>query len=319
MSTSVCPQVRDSSRNYLAGLMRIASWRHGLQERSPSICIATQGQFPGAEIVSAHCCHRAYLEQYFVASGLRRISRYLVHRNSARLEEKAFRRARVITVPSQGLLREISEYYPFARASSFLFPTSSTLSGMRRTVTSIALRREGSWAFLPTTSSSFLVALGNFAHKGLELAMRALAMLGQGASPRPSSSSEERKVRSTFIAASLPSSGCSAVSSSSGIDRTCVRTSGPRTHSYFPRSTSRSPSRPSGSRRGPAGDRHPRPRRRRPDRTRLEWLGCATHAGGICRGDERRPRLTGTAARNGSQGTECRKEARSPALRRAVA
>jgi glycosyltransferase involved in cell wall biosynthesis len=144
---------------------------------------ATQGQLPGADISSAHFCHRAYLDSYFPRSGtrgLRRISRYLVHRHGARLERKAFRRARVITVPSTGLRREIEGQYPFASEKLVCIPNPVDTA---RYAPDDAFDREAARAELALESEDTVfafVALGDFARKGLAIAIGALARLQAG-------------------------------------------------------------------------------------------------------------------------------------------
>jgi glycosyltransferase involved in cell wall biosynthesis len=163
-------------------LVRLASWRRGFRLRPGRAFAvrATQGQLPGADISDSHFCHRAYLEKHFANSGtigLRRISRYLVHRASARLERRAFQRASVITVPSLGLQREIVAYYPFARDKLVHIPnpldTEWYAPGDDFDRAS-ARQRLG----YGTDDVVFVfVGLGDFARKGLKIAIGALQLM----------------------------------------------------------------------------------------------------------------------------------------------
>ena len=163
------------------GLVRLAFMRRELRSLPPHVTRATQGQLPGAEVSSAHFCHRAYLRKYFASSGtrgLRRISRFLVHRHGASLEQKAFRRARAITVPSMGLWQEIAETYPFAREKLVLVPNPVDTSMF---APSAEFDRDAARAQVGVSTEDVVftfVALGDFARKGLEVGIRALARLG---------------------------------------------------------------------------------------------------------------------------------------------
>jgi glycosyltransferase involved in cell wall biosynthesis len=162
-------------------IVRLAFRRRELRRLPSHITRATQGQLPGADISSAHFCHRAYLRTYFSSSGtkgLRRVSRFLVHRHGARLEKKAFQRARVITVPSMGLWREIAETYPFSREKLIHVPNPVDTA---RFALDDAFDRDAARAELGFGSDDIVfafVALGDFARKGLEIGIRGLALLG---------------------------------------------------------------------------------------------------------------------------------------------
>jgi glycosyltransferase involved in cell wall biosynthesis len=141
---------------------------------------ATQGQLPGAPIVSAHYCHRAYLTEYFATSGtpgLRRVSRFLVHRYSARLERKAFRRAGVITVPSRGLQREIERFYPEVRDKLVCIPNPVDTAALVRPEDFDRDAARTRLGFAPGDVVFVFVALGDFARKGLGVVIPGLAEL----------------------------------------------------------------------------------------------------------------------------------------------
>ena len=152
--------------------------RRGLGRLPGSVTRATQGQFPGADIVCAHFCHRAYLSEYFPKAGtrgLRRISRFVVHRHGAYLERRAFRRARVISVPSQGLAREIERTYPFAAEKIRHIPNPVDTARFARDEQFDRAAARAELGFRPGDVVFVFVALGDFGRKGLEIGLRGLA------------------------------------------------------------------------------------------------------------------------------------------------
>ena len=198
--------------------------RRGRLGRLPGVVTrATQGQFAGAHIVCAHFCHRAYLSEYFAkagTSGLRRISRFVVHRHGAHLERRAFRRARVISVPLWGWPARSSGRTPSPAGRSTLFRTPSILPGSpARNFDRPAARAP--LDFRPHDVVFVFVALGDFGRKGLEIGIRGL--------PRPrramhaSSWSGARRARSLCFRGSPRSSGSPTTSASSGCNGTSAQ------------------------------------------------------------------------------------------------
>lgn len=83
--------------------------------KTPGIRIGTEGAFPFCDICYAHFCHRFFLARHRKAIGggtLRRVARLFTHSWGAASERIAFRSARTIVVPSQGLARELQAAYP---------------------------------------------------------------------------------------------------------------------------------------------------------------------------------------------------------------
>lgn len=161
-------------------LVRLAFRRRRLDRRRPFVTVATQGQMPGAEIATAHFCHRAYLKEYYATSGtrgLRRISRNLVHRYHARLEALAFRRARVVTVPSRGLWNEIAHYYPFVTEKLVHVPYPIELVHFVRDASFDRASARAGHGYSEDDVVFAFVGLGDFARKGLEVAIQGLAQL----------------------------------------------------------------------------------------------------------------------------------------------
>lgn len=153
--------------------------RHSMQRGTPPALIqATQGQFIGADICYAHFCHRAYLKnqwQFQKAHGLRRLARWVANQYNAITEQLSFRSTRLVVSPSQGLLRELTETYPFLkdRICSIANPVDIDFfarpDGFDR---SLLFMRLG----LPVDARVLcFAALGDFSRKGLSVLMKALA------------------------------------------------------------------------------------------------------------------------------------------------
>ena len=155
--------------------------RHSMQRGTPPILIqATQGQFVGADICYAHFCHRAYLKhqwQFQKARGLRRLARWVANQYNAMTEQLSFRRAGLVVAPSQGLVRELTETYPFLkdRICSIANPVDidffSRPDGFDRSLLFVQLG-------LPVDARVLcFAALGDFSRKGLLVLMEALSGL----------------------------------------------------------------------------------------------------------------------------------------------
>jgi glycosyltransferase involved in cell wall biosynthesis len=141
----------------------------------------TQGQYGAADIAYAHFCHRAYLRGAWRVSpvtGARRWFRFVNHCFNAWCEARAFRRARLIVVPSRGLGRELAGVYPAFADRIHVLPNPIELDVFRRPA---AFDRPGwraRWQ-LPQAATVFVfVALGDFARKGMGLILPALEQLG---------------------------------------------------------------------------------------------------------------------------------------------
>lgn len=159
----------------LAGL-RYAAWR--LRHPRPDLIQATQGQFPGAAVVYAHFCHRAYLQGAWrraSALGVRRVLRGFMHRYNAAAEARALRRARRVVVPSRGLAREIAATYPGLRARVEVIPNPVDVAAYARPAGHDRAAMRDACGFTARDVVIVFVALGDFARKGLRLLIEALA------------------------------------------------------------------------------------------------------------------------------------------------
>jgi glycosyltransferase involved in cell wall biosynthesis/O-antigen/teichoic acid export membrane protein len=148
----------------------------------PSFRIAAQGVFPFCQISYAHFCHRIFLRDHRADIGgapLRRAARYMIHVWGAFSERMAFKHAKIIVVPSEGLAYELQTAYPGLVASKIcIIPNPVDIARFRKPdhFATDSLRRE-----LGCTANDFLLcfcALGNFERKGLRHAIAALVELG---------------------------------------------------------------------------------------------------------------------------------------------
>jgi glycosyltransferase involved in cell wall biosynthesis len=148
---------------------------------------ATQGQYIGAQVCYAHFCHRGYLDgpwRNAGASGLRGFARWLTHRFNARNERKAFHRAERVVVPSEGLARELQRFYPWlaGRVRVIGNPVDMRRFSRPPSFDRAAFRTQA--GLLGEDFVLCFAALGDFARKGLEIAIEALCGLASPQSPR---------------------------------------------------------------------------------------------------------------------------------------
>lgn len=140
----------------------------------------TQGQFANCTISYPHFCHRAYLKKHWKNSpitGLRRTLRKLNHSYNARMEAKAFQNAEVIVVPSEGLKRELAEFYPSHGKKIKVIANPVDVGHFEKP---IDFNREGEREKLGIGTDELVIAfaaLGDFARKGLPELMRSLKEL----------------------------------------------------------------------------------------------------------------------------------------------
>jgi len=150
--------------------------------KRPVLRIAAQGVYPFCDVSYAQFCHRIFLRDHRAEMGggpLRRVARYLIHIWGSITERLAFKRAKAIVVPSQGLAAELQMAYPKLVAGKItLIPNPVDTAHFRRPddFRGDALRLD-----LGCTANDLLLcfcALGNFERKGLRYAIEALAELG---------------------------------------------------------------------------------------------------------------------------------------------
>jgi glycosyltransferase involved in cell wall biosynthesis/O-antigen/teichoic acid export membrane protein len=148
----------------------------------PTFRIAAQGVFPFCQISYAHFCHRIFLRDYRADIGgapLRRTARYMIHIWGAVTERMAFKRARAIVVPSEGLAYELQMAYPELVAGKITILPNPVDTEWFRAPDDFA--RDPLRLDLGCTAKDLLLcfcALGNFERKGLRYAIEALQELG---------------------------------------------------------------------------------------------------------------------------------------------
>lgn len=161
----------------------LAPWayrRSGAASIEPKVVQTTQGQFARADISYAHFCHRAYLQgpwKSSTARGLRRLMRWSNHSFNAYWERSAFRRARLVVVPSHGLARELSSVYPEVTAKIRVIANPVDLPRFRRPTEFDRSAFRTSLDIAEQERVLGFVALGDFSRKGLGLVIDALAGL----------------------------------------------------------------------------------------------------------------------------------------------
>lgn len=171
--------VKDTLYPYVAAL---AYWAWRRRHGRADLIQATQGQFHAPDVAYAHSCHRTYLQRYWRDNrlpGLRRLTGRVVHEHNAARERWAFSRARTVVVPSEGLRRDIVDAYPEVGEKIVVIPNPVEVDVFRRP-SDFDVEAARSRIGLDGSDIVFvLVALGNFAHKGLDILLRALADIGE--------------------------------------------------------------------------------------------------------------------------------------------
>ena len=139
----------------------------------------TQGQFSKSNIAYAHFCHKAYLQLHWRSvkvAGLRKAARYLNHQLNVWMEEKAFKNAEMIVVPSKGLAREIIQFYPATEKKIRTVPNPIDFNFFRKDELTRDIYRKK----LNYTTEDLVIAfsaLGDFERKGLGLLLESVSQL----------------------------------------------------------------------------------------------------------------------------------------------
>jgi glycosyltransferase involved in cell wall biosynthesis len=132
------------------------------------------------DVSHAQFCNRTYLVRHWKQSGargLRKLFRWLDHWLRALAEPSAYRRARHIVVPSQGLARELRAEYPFAAGKIRILPNPVDIERMRRPHDFDRKSLRQQLGLAPEDVALAFVALGHYERKGLPLLMQALAQV----------------------------------------------------------------------------------------------------------------------------------------------
>lgn len=143
--------------------------------------IAAEGAYPFCHISHVQFCHRYFLLHYsdvIATTWARRLARTINYRWCAFLEPIAFRHARKIIVPSQGLVRELELMYPeMTRGKIEVIPSPVDVSRFQRKpdFSPFSISQK-----LGIPRNAFVLsfcALGGFTRKGLPLILKALQNL----------------------------------------------------------------------------------------------------------------------------------------------
>lgn len=140
----------------------------------------TQGQYPESDIVYPHFCHKAYLADHWkenLVSGPLRYLRQLNHWYNARMEAKAFRNAKFIVVPSEGLRKELSSFYPDIKAEIRVIPNPIDTVKFARPIDFDRAKARHALGISTQAIVVAFVALGNFSRKGLPVLLESFVHL----------------------------------------------------------------------------------------------------------------------------------------------
>ena len=139
-----------------------------------------ESTYTRGDLSYAHFCHRAYLKDHWRDSrstGIRGLTKWLVHRLAALFEPHVFRRVGHIVVPSRGLARELSREYPWTTHKIQVLSNPVDVDRMRipENFDRDSLRREMKIA--PEDLNVVFLALGHFERKGFPLLLEAVAFV----------------------------------------------------------------------------------------------------------------------------------------------
>ncbi|HMO24886.1 MAG TPA: glycosyltransferase family 4 protein [Tepidisphaeraceae bacterium] len=135
-----------------------------------------------SDLIYAQFCHTAFLKHHWHAvrgAGLRAWLRYIDHRLHALLERLAFARAGRIICPSAGLVRELTEAFPFAREKLVHLSNPIATDRLRRPQMFDRTGWRETHGFGQRDIVLVFTALGQFERKGLPLVVEAMQRLGR--------------------------------------------------------------------------------------------------------------------------------------------
>lgn len=139
----------------------------------------TQGQYPYSDITYAHFCHKAYLDTHWRSSsakGLRKILRYLNHNFQSKLESISFHNSALIVVPSEGLKREITYYYPVTAEKIKIIPNPVDYNHFQVPSSFDKIEERIKLGLLKDDFVIIFSALGDFSRKGLDVLFDSLVL-----------------------------------------------------------------------------------------------------------------------------------------------
>ncbi len=151
----------------------------GRTDSGRTVIQASGGQYTKCDICYTQFCHVAYLERHWHkvgVKGIRKLLRKMNHRFNSWKEKKAYQNAKLIVVPSQGLKKEIEEYYPSTTKKLNVIPNPVDIHKFSKDA-KIGYSKRKTLGFGKEDIVISFAALGDFERKGLGLLLEALAML----------------------------------------------------------------------------------------------------------------------------------------------
>lgn len=164
----------------LLALTKYFMWRWG--NPAPAFVQSTQGQFLWPDVCYAHFCHGAYLRNQWKlssAKGLRRMARWMNHTYNAYTERRAFTCAKRIVVPSNGLAKELAAQYPKNAGKIAVIANPVDVLRLSRPPHFDRAKMRDSLGLRPNHLIFSFLALGDFARKGLDVVIGAIALLSE--------------------------------------------------------------------------------------------------------------------------------------------
>jgi glycosyltransferase involved in cell wall biosynthesis len=132
------------------------------------------------DVSYSHFCHTAYLNEHWRETpgrGMRRFLRWLDHRLHAWLENRTYRRASRILVPSRGLGNELVREFPFTSRKVSVLPNAIDVERLEMPADFDRAGARARMGFTGEDTVFVFAALGQFERKGLPLLLEALARL----------------------------------------------------------------------------------------------------------------------------------------------
>ncbi|MEM9832810.1 MAG: glycosyltransferase family 4 protein [Bacteroidota bacterium] len=140
---------------------------------------AAGGQYTECHICYTQFCHVAYLDRHWHkvdVKGIRKLLRRLNHSFNAWKEKAAYQNAKLIVVTSQGLKKEIEEYYPGTTEKIVAISNPVDTNGFNHNP-EVGSSQRGVLGFDKDDIVIAFAALGDFERKGLGLLLEALSII----------------------------------------------------------------------------------------------------------------------------------------------
>ena len=164
-------------------MAKLVFWRYQLQHHVKfDIIQSAEVNVFNRDLIYPHFCNAAYLKDHWKTThpeGLHRLIRWLDHQLRAWVEPLAFRTARQIIVPSDGLAREITELFGEQIGSKIrVIADPVDIQRMKRPADFDREKIRQQYGFSADDLVLVFVALGHFERKGLPLLLSAIKATG---------------------------------------------------------------------------------------------------------------------------------------------